>query len=164
MASEGDLLVRLYDLPPAPLPPAGVTIRRSMPPEHRIVLDWIEANFSKGWAAEAQVAMSALPVTCWIATENDTIIGFACADATAKGFFGPTGVGETARGRGIGEALLFATLYGMRELGYGYAIIGSPGPIGFYKRRLDAWLIPNSDPGIYRGLLRDPTDKRKDEE
>jgi hypothetical protein len=163
MASEGDLLVRLYDLPPAPQPPLGVMIRRSMPPEHRIVLDWIEENFSKGWAAEAQVAMSAHPVTCWIATENNAIIGFACADATARGFFGPTGVSATARGRGIGEALLFATLHGMRELGYGYAVIGSPGPIGFYKRRLDAWLIPNSDPGIYRGLLRDLTDTRKDE-
>ena len=51
-------------------------------------------------------------------------------------------------------ALLFATLRGMREAGYAYAIIGGVGPVSFYQKRLDAILIPGSDPGIYRGMLR----------
>ncbi len=41
----------------------------------------------------------------------------------------------------------------MREAGYGYAIIGDPGPVEFYTRRLDAIEIPNSKPGVYAGLL-----------
>ena len=44
----------------------------------------------------------------------------------------------------------------MREAGYAYAVIGDPGPVAFYRKRLDALEIPNSEPGIYRGLLRTP--------
>ena len=66
-------------------------------------------------------------MTVWIATRGEALLGFACHDATAKGFFGPTAVAEAERGKGIGEALLFATLRGMREAGYAYAIIGGVG-------------------------------------
>ena len=82
------------------------------------------------------------------------ILGFACHDATTKAFFGPTGVLESARGQGIGEAMLIATLRGMREAGYGYAIIGAAGPVAFYQKRLDAIEIPKSKPGVYAGMLR----------
>ena len=88
------------------------------------------------------------------AVRDGKLLGFACHDATAKGFFGPTGVDEAARGQGIGEALLIATLRGMREAGYGYAVIGDPGPVAFYQKRLDALEIPKSKPGIYAGMLR----------
>lgn len=154
-----DLLVRLYDLPKldneARVAAAGIEVRRALPPERDIVLDWIVRHFQQAWAAEAALAISAHPVTCWIAVRDGNLLGFACHDATAKGFFGPTGVDEQARGQGIGEALLIATLRGMREAGYGYAVIGAPGPVEFYKRRLDALEIPGSVPGIYRGMLRD---------
>lgn len=154
-----DLLVRLYDLPKldneARVAAAGIEVRRALPPERDIVLDWIVRHFQQAWAAEAALAISAHPVTCWIAVRDGNLLGFACHDATARGFFGPTGVDEQARGQGIGEALLIATLRGMREAGYGYAVIGAPGPVEFYKRRLDALEIPGSVPGIYRGMLRD---------
>lgn len=153
-----DLLVRLYDLPQfeseARVAAAGVVVRRALPPERDIVRDWIGRHFHALWVAEAGLAMSAHPVTCWIAVHDDRLLGFACHDATAKGFFGPTGVDESARGQGIGEALLIATLRGMREAGYAYAVIGAPGPVAFYQRRLDALEIPGSDPGLYRGMLR----------
>ena len=153
-----DLLVRLYDLPEAPsgdkLHAAGVSIRRALPPERGMVIEWIRRNFDAMWASEAAVAMSSHPLTTWIAVADGQMLGFACHDATAKGFFGPTGVSEAARGKGIGEALLFATLRGMREAGYAYAVIGDPGPIEFYQKRLDALSIPGSSPGLYRGMLR----------
>ena len=63
------------------------------------------------------------------------------------GFFGPTGVDESVRGQGVGEALLFATLRGMREAGYAYAVIGDPGPVEFYMKRLDAHADPQVEPG-----------------
>ena len=154
-----DLLVRLYDLPDPPLSAAiaaeGIAIRRAIPPERHVVTGWIARTFGVlPWVSECETAMSSLPVRAWIATRGDALLGFACHDATALGFFGPTAVAEAERGKGIGEALLFATLGGMREAGYAYAIIGGVGPVDFYRKRLDTMVIPDSDPGVYRGMLR----------
>ncbi|MBK8082540.1 MAG: GNAT family N-acetyltransferase [Devosia sp.] len=158
MGDIGDLLVRLYDLPQDPglerLAAAGIEVRRALPPERLIVLDWVTRHFGSMWAAEVEMSFSQHPVTIWLAVRDGTLFGFACHDATAKGFFGPTGVDEAARGQGIGEALLFAALRGMREAGYAYAVIGDPGPVEFYRKRLDASVIPKSKPGLYRGMLR----------
>lgn len=155
-----DLLVRLYDLPDFPaeakVAAAGITIRRALPPERHILTGWVWSHFNGYWVSEVEMALSQHPVTCWVAVRDGELLGFACHDATMKGFFGPTGVDEAARGQGIGEALLIATLRGMREAGYGYAVIGDPGPVEFYQRRLDALEIPKSNPGIYRGMLPDP--------
>ena len=160
MSYRGDLLVRLYDLPDFPaeakVAAAGIVIRRALPPERHVILDWIERHFYKPWVSEAALAMSQQPPTLWVAIRGGELLGFACADASARGFFGPTGVAEAARGQGIGEALLITTLRGMREMGYAYAVIGAVGPVEFYQKRLDAMPIPNSHPGIYRGMLRAP--------
>ncbi|MDB5538683.1 MAG: hypothetical protein JWQ89_410 [Devosia sp.] len=156
----GDLLVRLYDLPEmaaeARVIAAGITLRRALPPERHVVTAWVRHHFGEDWVSEVKMAMSQQPVTCWLAVRDGELLGFACHDATAKGFFGPTGVAETARGRGIGEALLITTLRGMREAGYAYAVIGDPGPVEFYQKRLDALLIPGSSPGLYKGMLHSP--------
>lgn len=153
-----DYLVRLYDLPhiesEAKVAEAGIVVRRAIGPEMHVILDWVGEHFSRLWVSEATVALTQLPSTCWIAVKDGEILGFACHDATTKGFFGPTGVLESARGRGIGEALLIATLRGMREAGYGYAVIGDPGPVAFYQKRLDAMEIPKSKPGVYAGMVR----------
>ena len=52
------------------------------------------------------------------------------------------------------KALLFAALYGLRELGYVYGIIGAAGPVEFYQEAVGAIAIPDSDPGIYTDLLK----------
>jgi GNAT superfamily N-acetyltransferase len=153
-----DLLVRLYDLPvfeaEEKVRAAGIVVRRGKPFERQFILDWIEAHFYGPWVSEAALALSQQPTTCYVAVKDGTLLGFACYDTSAKGFFGPTGVDETARGQGIGEALLIATLKGMYEAGYAYAVIGDPGPVAFYQKRLDALEIPKSKPGIYAGMLR----------
>ena len=153
-----DLLVRLYDLPhfeaEARVADAGIVVRRAMSPERQIILDFVRDNFYPAWVGEVALGMSQMPVTVWIAVRDGQLLGFACHDTTAKGFFGPTGVAEVARHQGIGEALLIATLKGMREAGYAYAVIGDPGPVEFYRKRLDALEIPGSEPGVYKGMLR----------
>lgn len=154
-----DLLVRLYDLPTfeaeARVIASGIVVRRALPPERHIVTDWVKRHFSSVWRSEVELSMSQQPTTAMIAIKGQTLLGFACYDATARGFFGPTGVDEAARGQGIGEALLIRTLRAMREAGYGYAVIGDPGPVAFYTKRLDALEIPKSSPGVYGGMLRD---------
>jgi len=49
---------------------------------------------------------------------------------------------------------LIASLWGLRELGYVYAIIGRAGPVEFYEKTVGAIVIPDSDPGIYTNLLK----------
>jgi GNAT superfamily N-acetyltransferase len=154
-----DMLVKLYELPPlAPVieaqRQAGIDIRRALAPEKHVVIDWVRKNFQELWASETDVSFSNHPVSCFIAVENDNMIGFACYDSTCKNFFGPTGVDETLRGRGTGKALLLACLHAIREQGFGYAIIGAAGPTDFYAKAVGAIIIENSWPGIYRGLLR----------
>ena len=154
-----DMLVKLYDLQPNPdldrrMQAEGVTIRRALVPELSGICAWIEPRFGAGWAAEATAAIMRQPVTCWIAHEGEMLLGFACHEATMKGFFGPTGVDEAARGRGIGHALLIRTLIDMRDQGYAYGIIGGAGPMGFYEKSVGAIAIPDSSPGIYKGMLR----------
>jgi GNAT superfamily N-acetyltransferase len=156
-----DLLVRLYDLPdPGPrlaaLKGEGVIVRRAMAYERRHVLDWIARRFGDGWAGEAASAFGPPPANCFLAVRDGTVLGFACIECTCKGFFGPAGVEEDERGRGVGTGLLLAALHAMRESGYAYAVIGGAGSVAFYERVVGAVPIEGSDPGVYRDRLRRP--------
>ena len=153
-----DMLVRLYALPDsAALYEAttakGVTLRRARAFETHTVAAFAKANFSEKWVSEVEVAMTRQPIACFLATRDKQILGFACYDTTQRGFFGPTGVLEAARGLGLGKALLFKALEGLRDIGYAYAIIGGVGPKEFYAKNCGAIEIPGSDPGTYTDLL-----------
>ena len=132
----------------------GITIRRALAPEYELVTNWVRRKFSAGWAGEAAVSMMRQPPACFLATKDKKLIGFACHESIARGFFGPTGVDEAARGQGIGHALLLASLLDLKVMGYAYAIIGDVGPSEFYERTVGATQILNSEPGIYAGLLK----------
>ncbi len=154
-----DMLVKLYELPEAKpllnsLRANGIDVRRAIAPEKHLVVEWVRRTFGDGWASETEIAYGNRPISCWIATHEGECIGFACYDGIARGFFGPTGVDETYRGRGIGKALLLVCLYDMLAQGYAYAVIGAAGPVDFYARTVGAVAIPGSSPGIYRGMLR----------
>src|SRR5438067_13708619 len=118
-----DMLVNLLKLsPPKSISDEAITIRRAQPFEITPVRQFIERNFSVAWADEVSVGFANKPVTVVIATRNGRVIGFAGYECTRKAFFGPTGVVESERGSGIGTALLIASLWGLRELGYVYGI------------------------------------------
>lgn len=155
-----DMLVKLYELPPLqPVIQAqqerGILIRRGLAPEKHLVANWVRGEFNEYWVSECEVAFAHQPVGCFIAIENGVLLGFACYDTTARGFFGPTGVDKNAQGKGIGKALLIAALHDMRNQGYGYAIIGGAGPMDFYAKAVGAIEIENSWPGVYGTMLRD---------
>jgi predicted N-acetyltransferase YhbS len=154
-----DLLVPLYKLPPREqgegrLAGGDLLIRRANTFELTRVTDFIRANFSQSWADETAAAFARQPITCFIAIEDRTVVGFATYESTRRAFFGPTGVAVSHRGRGLGKALLIASLWGLADLGYGYGIIGSAGPVEFYQRTVGATVIPDSSPGVYTDLLR----------
>lgn len=153
-----DMLVNLFQLPEwqqreENLKKEGIKIKRAIPPEKARVSAWIEEHFEKAWSSEAEVAFAKSPLTIFIAYQQDQILGFACYDTTAKGFFGPTGVSEEARGRGIGTVLLLKSLAALKESGYAYAVIGDAGPVEYYKKIAEAQVIENSSRGIYQDML-----------
>ena len=54
----------------------------------------------------------------------------------------------------MGALVLLRCLEAMREMGYGYAIIGGVGPTEFYEKVCDAFVIPGSDVGVYKPLYQ----------
>jgi|SRR6266481_291726 len=150
-----DMLANLLKLPSlGRLNDDTINLRRAQPFEITPVREFVEQNFSLAWADEISVGFANKPVSVVVATRAGRVIGFAGYECTRKAFFGPTGVVESERGQGIGTALLIASLWGLRELGYVYAVIGSAGPTDFYERTVGAIVIPDSEPGIYVDLLK----------
>lgn len=150
-----DMLVKLYALPPIPAFPENMDMRRALAPEKHLVLGWIGRTFGTHWVSETDAAFARQPISCFIAVHNGQPVGFACYDATMRGFFGPMGTDDAVRGRGVGKILLLMALHDMWAHGYGYAIIGGVGPADFYATSCGAVLIPDSSPGVYRGMLHD---------
>ena len=153
-----DLLVNLYSKRLAELADrvrdVDAEVRVALPPEQHIIKDWVRNNFSEYWVSEVTAAMAHQPPGCLIAIVEGKLVGFACYDATARGFFGPTGVAEDQRGKKIGLALLSHTLQAMKTHGYAYAIIGSVGPQEFYANAVGAISIEADKEDIYQGMLR----------
>jgi hypothetical protein len=150
-----DLLVKLYNLQPRSTALSdGISVRRAFAAEKRLVAQWVAKHFGERWASECEISFARQPVACFIATNNLDVLGFATYDATARGFFGPTGVTEQARHKGIGRTLLFAALGDMACQGYAYAIIGATTSLDFYRRELGATEIAESTPGFYAGMLK----------
>ncbi|MEF2243747.1 MULTISPECIES: GNAT family N-acetyltransferase [unclassified Paenibacillus] len=153
-----DMLVNLLNLPPqeellAKLEQEGIRVHRALAPDKHRVVEWVAEHSTRNAASECDVSFSRAPITCYLATRGADILGYACYDATALNFFGPTRVLDSEQGKGLGKALLLKSLHSMREAGYVYAIIGGVGPAEFYEKAVGASLIPGSTPGIYQDFL-----------
>ncbi len=155
-----DMLVRLVSLPDiintekVLKQEEQVIFRRPIAPEKSIVTQWVSQYFSSNWADEVDVAFSRIPVSCFIAQRGQEIIGFSCYECTAKNFFGPTGIIEKERGKNIGKVLLIKALLALKELGYGYAIIGGVGPVEYYQTTVNATVIDGSQVSVYQHMLK----------
>ena len=149
-----DMLVKLYDLPdPSSRPPESTVIRRALASERPAVVQWVRRHFGAGWAAECETAFMRMPLSGFIALRDGQLVGFCVYDCTARGMLGPIGVAAPQQRRGIGRALLLATLEDMRANGYAYAAVGWVVGQTFFQRVAGATPIPGSDPGLYRGML-----------
>ncbi len=154
-----DMLVKLYELDDdwqfiIGQRNRGITIRKPIGPEKHLLVQWVSVNFGSAWAAETDAAFGNSPRSCFVAIKQAVIVGFACYDATALGFFGPMGVDRMHRQKGTGTALLLACLLDMKLKGYGYAVVGAVKDTDFYKNTVGAQEIPGSTPGIYRTWIR----------
>jgi hypothetical protein len=106
-----DYLVNLSLVKPVPelnarMEGGGVTIRRALAPEFELVTGWVREKFGSGWASETAVTFARQPPTCFLATRAQKLIGFACHESIARGFFGPTGL-MRQRGARVSVTLCF---------------------------------------------------------
>jgi predicted N-acetyltransferase YhbS len=155
---KNDMLVNLLkieDLAPLieKMRREGIIIRRANPWEISLVREFAVKEFSVGWADEISVGYTRQPISVFIAIREEKVVGFAAYECTRRNYFGPTGVADTERGKGIGKVLLLAALHGLREMGYAYAIIGSAESPEYYAKTAGAVEIENSQPGVYTDLI-----------
>ncbi len=154
-----DLLIKLYDLPLGKYPKerfdSQLKIVRPLAVDKTKVIEFIRKEFNDRWANECERCFSKAPVSCFIGVKETVMVGFACYDATAKGYIGPIGVKPDERKKGIGAQLLFSCLNDMWDNEYGYAIAGwvDDRHIEFYKKVASATVIPGSSPGIYKRMV-----------
>lgn len=155
MSIGGDMIASLYHLPHCE-PEPGIHIKRAFVSDKPAIEAFIREHFSEGWVYEMERALLQDAGKCFIATVDRKVLGFACFDGTARGFFGPIGVHPDAQGRKIGTALLLRTLEAMREYGYAYAIIGWVNDAApFYRKVVNATYIPGGTPdnSVYSNLI-----------
>lgn len=148
MVKGCDMIVGLTHLPAYGLP-EGVEVKRAYVGDREKILDFVRKKFPEHpvWPTETDYALMQEGCKCFIVVENCQLLGFACYDACAKGFFGPVGIDPERRGQELGKALLIRTLEAMREAGYGYAIIGwVDGAEKFYQRSVGAQFIAGGNP------------------
>ncbi len=155
-----DMLAKLYNIPHSHaiqenLFKSGIRIKKALAPDRSRIIAFARTCAKDDYSDEVEAAFSNNPITCYIATREKKIIGFACYEATARNFFGPMAVLESERKKGIGKALLLKSLESMQELGYAYAIIGCPAKsaIDFYKKCVDAILIDEKSSGVYKRMI-----------
>lgn len=157
-----DMLVKLYALPDisqlkAQIEQSGIIFKRALAMDKNLILEFISSHFGKNgssWASECEVALLRHPTACYVAVLQKKIIGFACYDSSAKGFFGPLGVSSIHRKQGIGKVLLIQCLRAMEMEGYGYGIIPWVSSVDYYQKVLGAEVIKGSEPGIYHRRIQ----------
>ncbi len=108
-------------------------------PKERLETDaaTIAEVFSQGWAFEMRRSQHICDgVHVAIEAATGVLAGFAAHDGNnaGRGWFGPTGILEPHRGRGLGAALLMACLLDVREAGHVRCQVAWIGPREFYDK------------------------------
>ncbi len=101
----------------------------------RSLTDFIKKKFSPCWAIEAEMALREPDGGLWIVFNGeDRLVGFAAYGALEPNWFGPVGVVNGERGKGIGTVLLYRALMSMRLNGVRYVKIPWTSHLFFYTQ------------------------------
>jgi GNAT superfamily N-acetyltransferase len=118
--------------------PEGVV--RATPADRERVLAFVEREFGRIWRFEAAKAFTRELPPLVFTEKGEEVTGFAAHDVNnvGLGFFGPTGVIRSLRGRGVGRKILLASLADLRRLGYTRAVIPWTDALDFYRKSAHA--------------------------
>lgn len=114
-----------------------IMIRGYLDKDKKLLLKFIKKNFSYGWHEEVRPKIEKSkpkesgygldyrtlynPKSVLVVFEENQIVGFSAFSINYEkedlGHFGPTGIKENLRGKGIGTVLLFRTLEAMKNKG-----------------------------------------------
>ena len=116
--------------------PVAGSSRRATQADRERVLTFIGEHFGRIWRFEAAKAFEDELPRIFITEDDGELTGFAAHDVNNRGlgWFGPTGVAESMRGRGLGCALLLASLADLRRLGHARAVIPWTDALDFYRK------------------------------
>ena len=123
-----DMLVKLFNISmpvneEEKLLENGIRIKRALATNRSKIVEYSKTCGGQDYSDEVRAAFANNPITCYIATKDKELIGFACFEATAKNFFGPMAVSEEYRKHGIGKVLLLRSLVmekcGLKFIRYG---------------------------------------------
>ena len=115
-------------------------VLRAQHTDRERVLRFIEQDFGAMWRFEAAHAFEVEQPTLFYAEADGEVVGFAAHDVNNRGlgWFGPTGVRSSLRGKGIGSRLLLASLADLRRLGHQRVVIPWTDAVEFYRRACGA--------------------------
>ncbi|MFC4534673.1 GNAT family N-acetyltransferase [Sphaerisporangium dianthi] len=111
---------------------AGVVLRSAAAGERGEVAAFVRRHWNDAWAWEVEQATG-----CHYAVRDGEILGFAAWGARPR-WFGPMGTAASARGLGVGRALLRRCLAEQAAAGLRSTQIGWVGPVRFYARAVGA--------------------------
>jgi len=108
--------------------------------------DFVKQQFpSNTWAAEVKFSFTFNPPSTFIAKDtNNNIVGWATHSQFFPGSFGPTGVKESLRGKGIGTLLFLWCLWDIKQKGVDNCEIMWVGgdTVKFYSKAIGAYISP----------------------
>ena len=110
------------------------------------LLNFVKANFPGGtWAEEVALSFQHNPPTTFVAKDTQSkIIGWSSHNQLFPGSFGPTGVLQSLRGKGIGKELLKWALWDMKQNQITTAtimwVVGDI--VKYYSKVIDVYIFP----------------------
>jgi GNAT superfamily N-acetyltransferase len=114
--------------------------------EFQNLFQFVKSNFPEGtWAEEVALSFECDPPTSFVAKDlQNNIIGWASHSQLFPGSFGPTGVLQILRGKGIGTELLKWALWDMKKNGIREAtimwVVGDT--VKYYSKAVGAFIFP----------------------
>ena len=124
----------------------GYKYERVQPEDFDKTYDFVKQQFpSNTWAVEVKFSFTFNPPTTFIAKDtNNNIVGWATHSQFFPGSFGPTGVKESLRGKGIGTILFLWCLWDIKQKGVDNCEIMWVGgdTVKFYSKVIGAYISP----------------------
>lgn len=147
ISSPRDMIVSLKDYEFPTISTSNINCRKAEQNDAAWLKSFVENEFGNRWISSVENGFSQENIPVFITIEDNQITGFACFDVVRnkKGLFGPMGTSLSNRVQGIGYTLLHYCLREMKEKGYEYAIIGQAGPLEFYEKACNAFIIPMNE-------------------